>query len=75
MDFIPISIAGLPLHPLVVHFAVVLLPLAAFSTIVAIYIPRYRKGFAFASVFGLLVIKPIPRNAYGYTVLSRLAPL
>ncbi len=55
MDFIPTTVAGLPLHPLVVHFAVVLLPLAAFSTIVAIYIPRYRKSFAFASVFGLFV--------------------
>ena len=53
MDFIPTTVAGLPIHPLVVHFAVVLLPLAAFSTIVSIYIPRYRKGFAFASVFGL----------------------
>ena len=55
MDFIPTTVAGLPLHPLVVHFAVVLLPLAALSTIVAIYIPRYRKGLAFASVFGLFV--------------------
>ena len=55
MDFIPTTVAGLPIHPLVVHFAVVLLPLAAFSTIVSIYIPRYRKRFAFASVFGLFV--------------------
>ena len=34
------TIAGLPVHPLVVHFAVVLLPLATFALIIAIYIPR-----------------------------------
>ena len=49
------TIAGLPVHALVVHFAVVLLPLAAFSVLVSIYIPRYRKNFAFPSVFGTFV--------------------
>lgn len=49
------TISGLPVHALVVHFAVVLLPLAAFSVIIAIYIPRFRKNFAFASVFGTFV--------------------
>ncbi|NCW34671.1 MAG: cytochrome b5 domain-containing protein, partial [Actinobacteria bacterium] len=41
---------GLPVHPLVVHFAVVLLPLATISTMISVFIPRYRKSYAFASV-------------------------
>lgn len=49
------TIQGLPVHPLVVHFAVVLLPLATMSVIVAIYIPRFRKTYAFASVLGVFV--------------------
>ena len=49
------TIAGLPVHPLVVHFAVVLLPLAAFSLMISIYIPRYRKSYAFASLVGVFL--------------------
>ena len=46
---------GLPVHPLVVHFAVVLLPLATFSTMISVFIPRYRKNYAFASVVGVFL--------------------
>ena len=46
---------GLPVHPLVVHFAVVLLPLATFSTMISVFIPRYRKSYAFASVVGVFL--------------------
>ena len=49
------TISGLPVHALVVHFAVVLLPLAAFGVLTAIYIPRFRRNFAFASVLGTFV--------------------
>ena len=49
------TIGGLPVHPLVVHFAVVLLPLATMGVMVSIYIPRFRKGFAFASVVGVFL--------------------
>ena len=49
------TIQGLPVHPLVVHFAVVLLPLATISVIIAIYIPRFRRTYAFASVLGVFV--------------------
>ena len=46
---------GLPVHPLVVHFAVVLLPLATISTMISVFIPRYRKSYAFASVIGVFL--------------------
>jgi uncharacterized membrane protein/predicted heme/steroid binding protein len=39
------SIAGLPLHPLVVHFAVVLLPLAALGLVLEVAVPRWADRF------------------------------
>lgn len=39
-------IAGLPLHPLVVHAAVVLLPLAAFGVIAIAVFPKLRRHYA-----------------------------
>ena len=36
---------GLPAHPLVVHAAVVLLPLAAIATVVLAFLPRYRRTY------------------------------
>lgn len=37
---------GLPAHPLLVHAAVVLLPLAALGTVLVAAIPRARRGYA-----------------------------
>ena len=37
---------GLPAHPLVVHAAVVLLPLAAVATVVCAALPRARRAYA-----------------------------
>lgn len=37
---------GLPAHPLVVHAAVVLLPLAAITTLVCAAVPRARRPYA-----------------------------
>jgi hypothetical protein len=37
---------GLPAHPLVVHAAVVLLPLAAIATVVCACVPRARRHYA-----------------------------
>lgn len=37
---------GLPAHPLVVHAAVVLLPLAAIATVVCAAVPRARRHYA-----------------------------
>ena len=38
-------IAGLPVHPLVVHAAVVLLPLAALVLILLVFVPAWRTRF------------------------------
>jgi uncharacterized membrane protein len=40
------SLFGLPAHPLVVHAAVVLVPLAALATILTAAIPRSRRHYA-----------------------------
>ena len=40
------NLFGLPAHPLVVHAAVVLLPLAAIGTIVVAVLPRARRHYA-----------------------------
>lgn len=47
MDFF-----GLPLHPLVVHAAVVLLPLAALGTLVVAFSGRARKRYGSLVAFG-----------------------
>ena len=49
------SVAGLPLHPLVVHFAVVLLPLSALALVVLVLVPRWARRFGVVTVAGLAV--------------------
>jgi len=44
------TITGLPIHALIVHFAVVLLPLAAFAIAVAVYVPKFREKLALTSL-------------------------
>ena len=46
---------GLPAHPLVVHAAVVLLPLAAIATLVCAAAPRARRHYALVAL-GLAVV-------------------
>lgn len=48
-------VLGLPLHPLVVHAAVVLLPLAAIGLIGIVLIPRARKPLGWLVMCGLVV--------------------
>jgi cytochrome b involved in lipid metabolism/uncharacterized membrane protein len=48
------SITGLPMHPLVVHFAVVLLPLAAIMLITLFFVPRWRAAFRWLTMAGLI---------------------
>lgn len=55
MDNLFYTIAGLPIHALVVHFAVVLLPLATLAFLASIYLPSFRNKYAFASIFGIFV--------------------
>ncbi len=40
------NLFGLPAHPLVVHAAVVLLPLAAIATVAVAAVPRWRRPYA-----------------------------
>lgn len=49
------SVAGLPVHPLVVHAAVVLLPLSAAALIALVFVPRWRKAFGWLTMAGLAV--------------------
>lgn len=47
----PEEIFDLPLHPLVVHAAVVFVPLAAFATLLVAVLPRWRLPCGWVSVF------------------------
>lgn len=49
------SIAGLPLHPLVVHFAVVLLPLAALGLILLVLVPKWADRYGLITLLTLAV--------------------
>lgn len=47
------SVAGLPLHPLIVHFAVVLVPLAASFLIVLVIVPRWATKYGWITLITL----------------------
>lgn len=49
------TVMGLPMHPLVVHVAVVLLPLSALGLIVLVLVPRWRGTFGWLVLGGLAV--------------------
>jgi uncharacterized membrane protein len=59
MDKLFDTIGGLPVHPLVLHFVVVLVPLAALGLIVAVANKTFRKRFALALVLLLGVSLPL----------------
>ena len=40
------NLVGLPAHPLIVHAAVVLLPIAAIATVAVAVVPRWRRPYA-----------------------------
>jgi uncharacterized membrane protein len=50
--------AGLPLHPLAVHFAVVLVPLLVLTSLAYALVPRFRSRVGWAAVL-LAVAAPI----------------
>lgn len=50
-----LSVFGLPLHPLVVHAVVVLLPLGALGLIGCVLVPRLRKQFGLLAVLTITV--------------------
>lgn len=45
LDFLPPDINGLPLHPLVVHAAVVLIPLTGVLALLMVIVPRFSARF------------------------------
>ncbi len=45
MEFLPEQINGLPLHPLVVHAAVVLIPLSGVLGLLMVFVPRFSTRF------------------------------
>lgn len=51
----PETINGLPLHPLVVHAVVVLLPLSAVGMVVLILVPRWRPRFQWLALAGVII--------------------
>jgi len=53
MDELLDTVAGLPVHPLVVHVVVVLLPLSALGLIAIIAVPRWRSAFGWLTMGGL----------------------
>ncbi len=49
------TVGGLPTHPLVVHLAVVVLPLAALALLAIIGVPRWRASYGWLTMVGLTV--------------------
>jgi cytochrome b involved in lipid metabolism len=47
------TFGGLPVHPLAVHGAVVLLPLSALALALLIFVPKWRKSFFPLTIIGL----------------------
>ena len=43
---------GLPIHPLVAHFAVVLLPLAGVGLLICVFMPSMRRRFGLLAIIG-----------------------
>ena len=48
-------VLGLPAHPLIVHVAVVILPLAAVSLIAIVFVPAWRQSFGWVVMAALVV--------------------
>lgn len=48
-------VLGLPAHPLIVHVAVVILPLAALSLMAIVFVPAWRRSFGWIVMAALVV--------------------
>jgi uncharacterized membrane protein len=55
MESLLYTISGLPVHALVVHFAVVVLPVAATALIALIYLKKIREKYAFITTIGIIL--------------------
>ena len=67
-ELLPSSVGGLPLHPLVVHFTVVLVLLAAVAVLLGAVVPRLRRwGGLLTLLFAAaaLVLTPVTTSSGG----------
>ncbi len=55
MESLLYTVAGLPVHALIVHFAVVVLPVSAIALIAMIYTPKIKSKYSFISVIGVIL--------------------
>lgn len=55
MESLLYSISGLPVHALVVHFAVVILPVSATALIALIYTPKLKNKYSFITTAGIVL--------------------
>lgn len=56
LEGLPFStVNGLPLHPLIVHAAVVLLPLSAIGLIIIAFVPKWRRTYGWLVLLGLFI--------------------
>lgn len=56
MSMDPFEIAGLPLHPLIVHAVVVLVPLTALALVLGALVPPARKRLGIVTPIAALVV-------------------
>ncbi|PFG38595.1 putative membrane protein [Georgenia soli] len=64
-------IGGLPLHPLVVHAVVVLIPLAVLGAIATILVPRWRRYLPVVAVVATLAALALPVATQSGEALER----
>lgn len=55
MESLLYTISGLPVHALIVHFAVVVLPVAATALIALIYMPKLKSQYSFITTTGVVL--------------------
>jgi uncharacterized membrane protein len=55
MESLLYTISGLPVHALIVHFAVVILPLSATALISLIYKPKFKSQYSFITTAGIVL--------------------
>lgn len=72
-----LEIAGLPLHPLIVHAVVVLLPLTAFALLLGTFFPTARRRLGIVTpIAALLVLVLVPVTiAAGESLKEIVGPL
>jgi len=73
----PFEIAGLPLHPLIVHAVVVLVPLTALALVLGALFPAVRKRLGIVTpVAALLVLALVPVTMLaGEALAERVGPI